>query len=106
MSNIYKIKTNDINEFVKYNSTNKLILFYKQDCLACKLQLEDIKKLSEIYKENIEYAICDVQGQNKFCIHNKIIHVPVIQLYKDGKLIKQLESRQQYDTLENEIISS
>ena len=103
MSNIYKIKTKDIDEFITYNNTSKLILFYKQDCLACKLQLEDIKKISELYKENIEYAICDTQGETKYCIKHKIIHVPTIQIYKDNKLYKQLESRQQYDSLIKEI---
>ena len=104
MSNIYKINTNDLKDFISYNNTNKLIMFYRQDCIACKIEIEDIKKISEIYKDNIEYAICDIQGKSKFCINNNIIHVPTIHLYKNSELIKQIESIQTYDFLEKEII--
>ena len=104
MSNIYNIKTSEIKDFISYHNTNKLIMFYRQDCLACKLQIEDIKKLSELYKDNIEYAICDIQGKSKFCINNNIIHVPTIHIYKGNKLDKQIESKQTYDLLEKEII--
>lgn len=103
MPNIYNIKTNEIEEFISYHNTDKLIMFFRQDCLACKLQIEDIKKLSEIYKDNVEYAICDIQGKNKFCINNNIIHVPILHLYKDNKLYKQIESKQTYDFLQEEI---
>ena len=104
MSNIYKINTNDLKDFISYNNTNKLIMFYRQDCIACKIEIEDIKKISEIYKDNIEYAICDIQGKSKFCINNNIIHVPTIHLYKNSELIKQIESIQTYYLLEKEII--
>ena len=103
MSNIYKIKTSEIEDFISYNNTNKLIMFYRQDCLSCKLQIEDINKLSDLYKNNIEYAICDIQGKNKFCINNNIIHVPTIHLYKNNQLVKQIESKQKYDLLEKDI---
>ena len=105
MSNIYKINTSDLKDFISYNNTNKLIMFYRQDCIACKIEIEDIKKLSEIYKDNIEYAICDIQGKSKFCISNNIIHVPTIHIYSNNELVKQIESRQTYDSLEKEIIS-
>lgn len=105
MSNIYNVKTDDIKDFVSYHNTNKLIMFYKQNCLSCKVELKDIKKLSELYKDNIEYAICDIQGKSKFCIKNKIINVPTIQIYKNRKLYKQIESRQTYDLLKEEIES-
>lgn len=101
MTNIYKIKTNEIKDFVSFHNTNKLIVFYRQDCLPCKLQIEDIKKLSELYKDNIEYAICDIQGKSKFCIDNNIINVPTIHIYKNNKLDKQIESRQTYDFLQD-----
>ena len=83
MPNIYKVKTNKIEDFISYNNTKKLIMYYRQNYLSCQLQIEDIQKLSEIYKENIEYAICDIQGKSKFCINNNIIHVPTIHIYRN-----------------------
>lgn len=70
---------------------------------SCKLEIEDIKELSQIYKDNIEYAICDIKGENKFCINNDIINVPTIHIYKNKELYKKIESRQTYDILKKEI---
>lgn len=103
MSNIYKIKDKELNDFISYNNTNKVILYYKQNCIFCKAEIEDLNKLVKIYNNNIDYAICDVTNCKKFCLNQDIIRVPVIQIYKDLKLVNQIVARQPYDVLEKEI---
>lgn len=105
MSNIYKIKDKQLNDFIIFNDTNKIVLFYKQNCMFCKGGIADLDKLANIYKDNIDYAICDITNARKFCINNKLFKFPTIQIYKNKELLKQIEGRKPIEELENEIKS-
>ncbi|MDO4940119.1 MAG: thioredoxin family protein [Erysipelotrichaceae bacterium] len=104
MANIYKIEDIDIEEFIGYHNTKKVILYYKQDCVFCKMQIDDLDRFASTYKDNIEYAICDIKGKSKFCVSNGIDAYPTIQIYDDGKLIKQFDAYHSYDELVKEIL--
>lgn len=103
MSNIFNINDNDLNDFINFNNVNKVIVFYKQDCALCKLQIQDLDKLANLYNSNIDFAICDIENKKKFCLNNNIITLPTTQIYKDKVLIKQYNSLQTYDELLKEI---
>lgn len=99
MSNIYKIKETDIQEFLSYNNTNKVILFYKQNCVFCKIQIDDLNKIANTYKENIDYAIVDVTNKRKYCLENDIVYLPTIHMYRGTNLQTNIHSYQEYDEL-------
>lgn len=102
MSNIYKINIKDINNFLSHNNTNKVILFYKQDCVYCKSEINDLNIIANTHKE-YEYAIVDITNNIKYCLENNIIKVPTIHIYKDNKLIKQIDERLPIEELETNI---
>lgn len=85
-TNIYKIKTNELNDFISYNGTDKLIVFYKQGCPFCKMQIDCIRDIADKYKDRINCAICDVTGKTKFIINNSITGLPTIHIYKNNQL--------------------
>lgn len=104
MSNLYKIREEEIDEFVSDHNTKKVILYYKQDCVFCKKQIIDLNDLAGIYKEGIEYAICDINNKIKYFINKGIVSLPTIQIYENGNMIKQFDSYYPYDSLKEEII--
>ena len=106
MSNIYKIKDKQLDDFISFNDTNKIILFYKQNCMFCKGEIADLDKLANIYKDNIDYAICDITNARKFCINNNLFSFPTIQIYKNKEVIKQIVARKPIEELEKEIKSA
>lgn len=107
-SNIYAIKTNELNDFIGYNKPIKLIMFYKQDCPFCKIQLEEIRNIAPKYQDKINCAICDVTGKTKFCIDNDIVGLPTIHIYNNNKLVfvngSYIESNKLIDALKENII--
>lgn len=105
MSNIYKIKVKQLNDFISFNDTNKIVLFYKQNCMFCKGEIADLNKLADIYKDNIDYAICDITNARKFCIDNGLFSLPTIHIYKNKELLKQIVARKPIEELENKIKS-
>lgn len=102
-TNIYSISDTDFDEFITYRNTNKVILFYKTDCLACKVQLNDLRKLSKAYSNNINCGICDVSKLKRFAIDHDVIALPTLHIYKDKKLVYTHTGFLPYDELENEI---
>lgn len=105
MSNIYSILETDLNDFIKYNNTNKIIVFYKQDCLYCKLLINDLNKLANTYNQNIEYAIIDLTNKKHYCLDHNIITFPTTYVYKDGELLYKLDKYVKHEVLE-EIIKN
>lgn len=103
MTNIYKINDTDLEEFLAYRSTIKVVLYYKQECEFCKAQIVDLNNLANTYHEGIEYALCDIARKTKFCLKNNITSIPTIQIYENNKLVKQFEAYQPYSELEKAI---
>ena len=102
-TNIFKIKTNELKDFLDYNSSDKLIVFYKQDCLFCKIQIDDIQNIAPKYQDKMNFAICDVTSKTKFCIENDIIGLPTIHIYSKNKLVYSNRSYIDSNKLENKI---
>lgn len=99
-TNIYSITDKDYDSFIDYQNTNKVIVFYKKDCIFCKLQLDDLRKLAKLYNNNINYAICDVTKLKRFSIDHNILSLPTVHIYKNGELIHNHSGYLSYDELE------
>lgn len=99
-TNVFSIRANQLEDFVSVNDTAKLIVFYKQDCPFCKIQINDVRTLALKYRDRVNCAICDIEGETDFCKNNGILSVPAIRIYSKGQLRYHRKAYLAYEELE------
>lgn len=104
-TNIYLIKCDEYNTFLSCDNLKKVIVFYRKDCKYCSQQIENLRKLAKEYYENVEYAICDVTGNIKFCINNDIVSLPTTKMYVNNKLVCSYDASFDFESLKEKVMS-
>lgn len=67
-----------------------LVDFFGDGCEPCKALMPEVEALSEKYGEQIKFTKLNTTQARRLAIGQKIMGLPAITIYKDGKKIEEL----------------
>lgn len=67
-----------------------LVDFGGPTCEPCKALLPHIEGFSKKYGDKIKFTKLDTSKARRLCIAQKVLGLPVIAIYKDGKKVEEL----------------
>ena len=67
-----------------------LVDYWSESCEPCKALMPDILALSEKYKSQVKFTKLDTTKARRLAISEKIMGLPTISLYRDGRKIDEL----------------
>lgn len=72
--------------------SDKLVLvdFWGPQCGPCKLLLPEIEKIAEEFSQYLKVVKIDVSKNRRLCVELRIMGLPTIVLFKNGKEIARL----------------
>lgn len=76
-----------------------LVDFYADWCGPCQMLSPILEELSK-KNENIKIVKINVDEHQQLAVQNKVLSIPAIKIYKDGKLVNQAVGYQELEDLE------
>jgi len=76
------------------NSPLALIDIYTTWCPPCRIQEKILKKLEDEFQNQVVFARLNAEKLPKLCDRLKIMYVPTLLLYREGKLVKRFTGLQ------------
>lgn len=73
-------------------NSNELVIveFWSQTCEPCKELLPILEDLDKIYGEKIKFCEIDTKKATRLAIKEKVLGLPAIVVYKNGKKIDEV----------------
>lgn len=73
-------------------NSNEIVVveFWSQTCEPCKELLPTLECLDKIYGRKIKFCEIDTKKATRLAIKEKVVGLPAIVVYKDGKKIDEL----------------
>ena len=82
------IKTSDFNEKVENYNGTVLVDFYADWCGPCKMLSPIVEEFAAEHPEIKVYKV-NVDEENKLAIKFRVMSIPTLIVFKDGKVVKQ-----------------
>ena len=76
-----------------------LVDFYADWCGPCQMLSPILEELSK-KNENLKIVKINVDEFQQLAVQNKVLSIPAIKIYKDGKLVNQAVGYQELEDLE------
>lgn len=76
-----------------------LVDFYADWCGPCQMLSPILEELSKKNK-NLKIVKINVDEHQQLAVQNKVLSIPAIKIYKDGKLVNQAVGYQELEDLE------
>ena len=76
-----------------------LVDFYADWCGPCQMLTPILEELSK-KNENLKIVKINVDEHQQLAVQNKVLSIPAIKIYKDGKLVNQAVGYQELEDLE------
>ena len=76
-----------------------LVDFYADWCGPCQMLTPVLEELSK-KNENLKIVKINVDEHQQLAVQNKVLSIPAIKIYKDGKLVNQAVGYQELEDLE------
>ena len=76
-----------------------LVDFYADWCGPCQMLTPILEELSKKNK-NLKIVKINVDEHQQLAVQNKVLSIPAIKIYKDGKLVNQAVGYQELEDLE------
>ena len=76
-----------------------LVDFYADWCGPCQMLSPILEELSK-KNENLKIVKINVDEHQQLAVQNKVLSIPAIKIYKDGKLVNQAVGYQELEDLE------
>lgn len=67
-----------------------LVDFYGEGCVPCAALMPEIERLEGVYGKQIKFCKLNTSAARRLAISQKIMGLPVIAVYKEGKKIEEL----------------
>ncbi|KXZ39304.1 thioredoxin 1 [Alkalithermobacter thermoalcaliphilus JW-YL-7 = DSM 7308] len=67
-----------------------LVDYWSQGCEPCKALMPDIEELAEKYSDKVKFCKLDTTAARRLAIKEKVLGLPTIAIYKDGKKIDEV----------------
>ena len=67
-----------------------LVDFFGDGCVPCQALMPDIEALSQQYGSEIKFVKLNTSGARRLAIAEKVLGLPTIIIYKDGKKLSEL----------------
>lgn len=67
-----------------------LVDFWSEGCEPCKALMPEIMELAETYGESLKFVKLDTTKARRLAIKEKVLGLPTIAIYKDGKKVDEL----------------
>lgn len=88
MSNIQILDENNFNDTISEGVT--LVDFYADRCGPCKMLAPVIDELAEENSGKVKFGKLDVDRYIDIAMQYKIMNIPTIMVFKDGKLVDKV----------------
>ena len=76
-----------------------LVDFYADWCGPCQMLTPVLEELSK-KNENLKIVKINVDEHQQLAVQNKVLSIPAIKIYKEGKLVNQAVGYQELEDLE------
>jgi len=86
---IRDLNDEDFNTVIEGSAVPVLVDFWAKWCTPCKTLLPVLDELSEEYGSKVSIAKINVDDAPKTAGHYKIMSIPTLILFKDGKVFEQ-----------------
>lgn len=67
-----------------------LVDFWSEGCEPCKALMPEIMELAATYGESLKFVKLDTTKARRLAIKEKVLGLPTIAIYKDGKKVDEL----------------
>ncbi|AOY76166.1 thioredoxin TrxA [Clostridium formicaceticum] len=67
-----------------------LVDYWSESCEPCKALMPSVMELSEKYNNSIKFCKLDTTKARRLAIKEKVLGLPTIAVYKDGKKIDEV----------------
>ncbi|OPJ55779.1 thioredoxin TrxA [Alkalithermobacter paradoxus] len=67
-----------------------LVDYWSQGCEPCKALMPDVEELANEYGEKVKFCKLDTTSARRLAIKEKVLGLPTIAIYKDGKKIDEV----------------
>ena len=94
---IYLEKQDEFDKLIKENLV--LVDYYADWCGPCQMLTPILEELSKKY-ETLKIVKINVDEFQQLAVQNKVLSIPAIKIYKDGKLVNQTVGYQELEDLE------
>ncbi|WP_195937868.1 thioredoxin TrxA [Romboutsia sp. 1001713B170131_170501_G6] len=64
--------------------------FWSEGCEPCKALLPEVEELESNYKDHFKFCKLDTTKARRLAIKEKVLGLPTIAIYKDGKKIDEV----------------
>ena len=70
---------------VSKSSGFMLVDFWSESCEECAEIMPEIENLENEFKDSVVFGKVDIKGNRRFAIREKVLGLPTVLIYKDGK---------------------
>jgi len=75
------------------NETGLVVVdFWGEGCEPCKVLMPEFEQLAEKYSETVKFAKLNTTNERKLSISQRVLGIPTIVFYKNGKRIGELSN--------------
>ncbi|MEW9125006.1 MAG: thioredoxin family protein [Thermotaleaceae bacterium] len=67
-----------------------LVDYWSESCEPCKALMPSVMELAEKYESNMKFCKLDTTKARRLAIKEKVMGLPTIAIYKDGKKIDEV----------------
>jgi thioredoxin 1 len=102
-ANIIKIVTDNYTQEVENSSVPILVDFWAPWCAPCRAVAPILEQLAEKYSDKIKIGKLDVDEEPSLAYKFRVMSIPTLILFKDGKVVKQVVGLRPIQELEDMI---
>ncbi len=104
MDNVNKVEELSGNGFDEKIKKGIIVIdFYAEWCMPCLMMAPITEELAEKFKGKIKFMKVNVDENQKLSKKNKVMSIPTLIIFKDGKEIDRLTGNMPADVLEEKL---
>ena len=81
-----------------------LVDFWSEKCEPCKALMPGVHELAEKYSGKAKFCSLDTNGNKRLAISQKVMGLPTILFYRDGKIIAELSTNISLKDIETKLL--
>ena len=80
-----------------------LVDFWSESCEECAELMPEIENLEDEFKNNVVFGKVDIKGNRRLAIREKVMGLPSVLIYKDGKQLTSFSKEFDVDDVSSKL---